>query len=296
MIGRPLMGVVIGDMAGSPYEVAPPTDLHFPLLTPQSQPTDDTILTLMVAEAVVDGHGDPEKTRLGVQRKLVEAVETWPHGGYGAKFLRWALCSDLAPYGSWANGAAMRVASVAWQYETLDDVETYARITAEVTHNHPEAVRGAETVAGLIWLANHGHTKDDLCYYAEKTKGYDLSTEATDWVVLTNPGDVLKILSTRKTRSALYSVPRSIRAFLETDSFEAAVRVAVCLGGDTDTQGSMTGGIAEAFYGGVPKDLAAQALALCPEDIRMKIVGFLKVKRQPLVEPSNPKRKRAHLA
>ena len=276
MIGRPLMGVVIGDMAGSPYEVAPPTDLHFPLLTPQSQPTDDTILTLMVAEAVVEGHGDSEKTRLGVQRKLVEAVETWPHGGYGAKFLRWALCSDLAPYGSWANGAAMRVASVAWQYETLDEVETYARITAEVTHNHPEAVRGAETVAGLIWLANHGHTKDDLCYYAEKTKGYDLSAEATDWVVLTNPGDVLKILSTRKTRSALYSVPRSIRAFLETETFEEAVRVAVCLGGDTDTQGSMTGGIAEAFYGGVPQCFADQALALFPTDIRIKIEGFLK--------------------
>lgn len=102
-----------------------------------------------------------------------------------------------------------------------------------------------------------------------------MSAVATDWEVLVKP-EALSVLSTRKTRSARYSVPRSIRAFLEADSFEEAVRIAVCLGGDTDTQGSMTGGIAEAFYGGVPQCLADQALALCPPDIRMKIEGFLK--------------------
>ena len=275
MIGRPLMGIVIGDMAGSPYEVAPPAHFDFALLTPQSKPTDDTILTLMVADAVLEGLGDPVRTQTCVRKKLVEAVETWPNGGYGAKFLRWALCSDLSPYGSWANGATMRVASVAWAYDSLKDVEAYARITAEVTHNHPEAILGAQTIAGLIWLANRGHDKDDLLYYAQKTKGYDLSAAATDWEVLVKP-EALSVLSTRKTRSARYSVPRSIRAFLETDSFEEAVRIAVCLGGDTDTQGSMTGGIAEAFYGGVPQCLADRALALCPTDIRMKIEGFLK--------------------
>lgn len=118
MIGQPLMGILIGDVVGSAYEIAPPQSLSFPLYTSRSHPTDDTVLTLAVADAVIEGKGNPQLTRELTKMKLVEAEETWPKAGYGARFLRWALCSDLTPYNSWANGAAMRVASVAWVYNT----------------------------------------------------------------------------------------------------------------------------------------------------------------------------------
>lgn len=270
MIGQPLMGIVIGDVVGSAYEIAPPQSLSFPLYTSHSHPTDDTVLTLAVADAVIEGKGNPELTKELTKLKLVEAVETWPKAGYGARFLKWALCSDLTPYNSWANGAAMRVAPVTWIYESLDEIEQYAKITAEVTHNHPEAILGAQTVAGLIWLGKQGYNKEDLLYYATKCKGYDISRLATDWDALGNP-EAQRILTQRKTRSASYSIPRCIRAFLDSESFEEAIRFAVCLGGDTDTQGSITGGIAEAFYGAVPSQIETEALSCCSMELKNKI-------------------------
>ena len=256
MIGQPLMGILIGDVVGSAYEIAPPQSLSFSLYTSHSHPTDDTVLTLAVADAVIKGKGNPQLTKELTKTKLVEAVETWPKAGYGARFLRWALCSDLTPYNSWANGAAMRVASVAWVYNTLDDIEAYAKITAEVTHNHPDAIRGAQTVAGLIWLAKQGYNKEDLLYYATNCKGYDVSQAATDWSIL-NDHNAQQVLAKRKTRSAVYSIPRCIRAFLESENFEEAIRLAVCLGGDTDTQGSITCGIAEVFYREIPDEIGS---------------------------------------
>lgn len=273
MIGVPLIGVVIGDAAGSVYEINAPDALDFPLFTPQSQPTDDTVLTLAVARAVIAGRDDPERTRELVRHELVEAINTWPRAGYGNKLLQWALSEQQAPYGSWANGAAMRVAPVAWIYESLEAVEQYARITAEVTHNHPEGVLGAQTVAGLIWLAKNRAGKDEMRCYAERF--YDLGHEATDWNVIGKPMFAQKVLRERKTRSARYSIPRSILAFLESNSFEEAVRYAVCLGGDTDTQGAIAGAIAEAYYGGVPEELKNAALQCCSPDIRANIELYL---------------------
>lgn len=274
MIGQPLMGILIGDVVGSAYEIAPPQSLSFPLYTSRSHPTDDTVLTLAVADAVIEGKGNPQLTRELTKMKLVEAVETWPKAGYGARFLRWALCSDLTTYNSWANGAAMRVAPVTWIYDTLDDVEQYAKITAEVTHNHPDAILAAQTIAGLIWLAKKGYNKEDLLYYATRCKGYDVSRLATDWDAIGNP-EAQKILTQRKTRSANYSIPRCVRAFLESDTFEEAIRLAVSLGGDTDTQGSITGGFAEAFYGEVPSQIKLDALCRCSTELVKKIQPYL---------------------
>ena len=274
MIGKPLMGILIGDVVGSTYEISPPTSSSFLLFSGQSHPTDDTVLTLAVAEAVIKGRDNPELTKDLTKTQLVEAVETFPQAGYGARFLRWALCSDLTPYNSWANGAAMRVAPVTWIYDTLDDVEQYAKITAEVTHNHPDAILAAQTVAGLIWLAKKGYNKEDLLYYATRCKGYDVSRLATDWDAIGNP-EAQKILTQRKTRSANYSIPRCVRAFLESDTFEEAIRLAVSLGGDTDTQGSITGGFAEAFYGEVPSQIKLDALCRCSTELVKKIQPYL---------------------
>lgn len=274
MIGFPLMGIVIGDVVGGGYEMAVPTTRDFALLGPNSRPSDDTILTLAVAEAVIAGRDDPGLTARLIRENLVKAVYRWPQGGYGARFLQWALSSDGAPYGSWANGAAMRVAAVTWVYESLEAVQEYAAVTAAVTHNHPEAIKGAQTVAGLVYLAGHGAGRDELQYYAEHEKGYDLSDRATDWAALCHP-DALAILRYRKTRSAQYSVARSIRAFLESNDFIDAVRIAVCLGGDTDTQGSMTGAIAQAFYRKIDPNLQADALACCPSLLQQEIMRYL---------------------
>lgn len=278
---HPLLAVAAGDAIGAGLEFAQPKTIDFALFVKGSVPSDDTVLTLAVARAVLAHRHDEEGTRWAVVNEMRAAVQKYPDAGYGSKFLGWSATAHPEPYGSWANGAAMRVASVAWAYDTLEDVERFAQVTAGVTHNHPEGLLGARAVAGITFLARTGTDKDTLRDYAQQTCGYDLSDEATDWAILSHPARRQVLLANRQKASARYSVPRAIRAFLESSSLEEALRLAVFLGGDTDTQAAMTGAMAEAYYGDLPQALAQATQSVMGgllwaeyEDVRRRILAL----------------------
>ena len=196
--------------------------------------TDDTVLTIALADSILHG------TRY--VDLLKRYFRAYPHAGYGASFHQWAQSRDAQPYNSWGNGSAMRVSPVGFACETLEEVLEQAQRRAEVTHDHPVGIKGAQAVAAAVFLARTGQSKEQIKGYVEATFGYHLDT----------PLDEI-----RKTYefhvSCQESVPQAIRAFLESDDFEDAVRKAISLGGDSDTLACMAGGIAQAFYGGVPE-------------------------------------------
>jgi ADP-ribosylglycohydrolase len=228
-----MLGAIAGDVIGSVHEGAGTKTKRFPLLGRYARFTDDTVLTVAVAECLLDGAEYVD----AFHRYFME----YPRAGYGGTFHGWALRKDRAPYGSWGNGSAMRVSPVAWAFETFEDVVRAAGRSAEVTHNHLEGIRGAQATAAAIFLARTGKTKTAIRAVMEGTFGYDLS-RTLDEIRPTYAFEV----------SCQKSVPESIVAFLESEDYEDAVRNAISLGGDADTMACIAGGIAEAFYGGVP--------------------------------------------
>jgi len=247
-----MLGAIIGDMVGSPYEfddtAIKTTD--FPLFSDESTYTDDTVMTIAVADALL---GRPQSDE-AAEAALVESMQRWgrqislPKGGYGGRFVRWLWSDDPHPYCSWGNGSAMRVSSVGWLYATLDETEHWADVSARVTHDHPEGIKGAQSTAAAIFLARTGASKDEIRAYVTKRFGYDLSRT------------LAQIRPTyHHVESCQETVPEAITAFLESSGFEDAIRLAVSLGGDADTQGAITGAIAEAAYG-IPDDIRTEAL------------------------------------
>ena len=182
-------------------------------------------------------------------------------------FHRWLHGDDPQPYGSYGNGSAMRVASAGWLYDSFDETWRKARLTAEVTHNHPEGIKGAECVAAVIWLARHGKTKDELRNFVEDTFGYDLSGTCDE----IRPGY-------HHAESCQETVPEAVTAFLEGTDFEDVIRTAVSLGGDCDTLTCIAGSMAEAFYG-VPPQLIEKCESLLPQDMLRVIRRFNKACR-----------------
>ena len=180
----------------------------------------------------------------------------YPDAGYGGMFGQWLRAEHPQPYGSFGNGSAMRVAAAGWLFDTLDKTLEMAKVTAEVTHNHPEGIKGAQAMAVAIFLARTGHSKPEIRQYVEQTFDYDLSRTCDE----IRPGY-------RHVETCQQTVPEAIIAFLESNSFEDALRNAVSLGGDSDTLACITGGIAEAFYG-MPQELRDETLKRLPEDIR----------------------------
>lgn len=257
-----MLGAIIGDMVGSPYEfdqnAIKTTD--FPLFSAQSCWTDDTVMTVAVAEALLSQPADDQ----AAQAVLVESMRRWgqqitlPKGGYGARFSGWLQSADPQPYGSWGNGSAMRVSSAGWLYPTLDATEHWAEVTASVTHNHPEGIKGAQATAAAIFMARTGRPKTDIKDYITRRFGYDL-TRAMDEIRPTY----------HHLESCQQTVPEAITSFLEATDFESAIRLAVSLGGDADTLGAITGSIAEAAYG-IPDDIRNEALTRL--DPRLKAV------------------------
>jgi ADP-ribosylglycohydrolase len=234
-----MLGAIAGDMIGSIYEgsrnkVKTP---HFqPLFGHYAHFTDDTVLTVALADSILSGADYVDK--------LKEYFRHYPHAGYGGTFYRWALSLSRAPYNSWGNGSAMRVSPVGFAHNTLDEVLAQAKRSAEVTHNHPEGIKGAQATAAAIFLARQRTSKDDIREYLQATFGYNLARTLDE----IRPDYCFDV-------SCQGSVPEAIIAFLESESYEDAVRKAVSLGGDTDTQACITGGIAQAFYGGVPDEI-----------------------------------------
>jgi ADP-ribosylglycohydrolase len=210
---------------------------HFELFPPGARFTDDTVLTVATAEALL-GDGDYS----GAYRRYGRA---YPNAGYGGSFYRWLLSEDAGPYDSWGNGAAMRVSPVGFAMGTSDDVLEEAARSATVTHNHPEGIKGAQATALVVFLARSGADKEDIRSEIECRLGYDLG-RSLDAIRPTYRFDV----------SCQGSVPESLIAFLESTDFESAVRNAVSLGGDADTMACIAGGVAQAFYGAIPRQIA----------------------------------------
>ncbi len=239
-----MYGAMLGDMIGAPYEFnRGGKTKDFPLFTAHSHYTDDSVMTVAVAEALLDAGKDPEQTK----ELLVNAMRRWgkkePDAGYGGMFSLWLRQENPQPYGSYGNGSAMRASPAGWLYDTLEETRQAARLTAEVTHNHAEGIKGAECVAAVIFLARNGKSKEGIREYVTSAFGYDLSRTCDE----IRPGY-------RHVESCQETVPEAVTAFLEGDGFEDVIRTAVSLGGDCDTLTCIAGSMAEAYYG-VPEAL-----------------------------------------
>ncbi|MBR3334616.1 MAG: ADP-ribosylglycohydrolase family protein [Clostridia bacterium] len=238
-----MYGAILGDMVGSVYEWHNIKTKEFPLLVPRSCFTDDSAMTVAVAEALLDSLGkDPEERKQAVVRSMQKWGRKYPDAGYGGRFYNWLYARDPQPYGSWGNGSAMRVSSAGWLFDTLEETRQAARDTACVTHDHPEGLKGAEATAAVIWLARNGRGKAEIRQFVEK-EFYPLK-QTCDQIRPEYRFDV----------SCQGTVPQAITAFLEGNGFEDVIRTAVSLGGDCDTLTCIAGGMAEAVYG-VPEDL-----------------------------------------
>ena len=264
-----MYGAILGDIIGSPYEFDRGSKTKdFPLFTCRSEFTDDTVMTVAVAEAFLNtcpGDGTEE-----MRQNLIRSMRCWGNryhnAGYGARFIRWLGAKDPKPYGSYGNGSAMRVSSVGWLFDDLETVRRMAHLSAEVTHNHPEGIKGAEATAGAIFLARAGHSKAEIKAYAVSL-GYDLSRTCDE----IRPGY-------RHVESCQETVPEAITAFLEGESFEDVIRTAVSLGGDCDTLTCIAGSIAEAFYG-VPEELKQACRERLPEDL-LRVLSWFEERMQ----------------
>ena len=260
-----MYGAILGDIIGSPYEFGRGNkSKDFPLFSEKSHFTDDTVMTIAVASVFMKIPEDApdEAIRLEVTRRLQLFGNRYPHAGYGGMFRRWLHAEDPQPYGSYGNGSAMRVSSVAWLYNDLDTVRRMARLSAEVTHNHPEGIKGAEATASAIFLARTGHSKAEIKAYIEGQFGYDLSRTC----------DEIRPIY-HHVESCQETVPEAITAFMEGESFEDVIHTAVSLGGDCDTLTCIAGAIAEGFYG-VPEELKQECRNRLDRHLRMVLDQF----------------------
>lgn len=259
-----MYGAILGDIIGSPYEFdRGGKTKEFPLFGPESTFTDDSVLTIAVCEALLDNRrGTAEVIRRAVAKSLVKWGRRYPHAGYGYGFSNWLHSRDHGPYRSYGNGAAMRVSSAGWLFDSLERTREAARATAEITHNHPEGIRGAESVASAIFLARTGRGKAEISRFIQDSFHYDLS-RTCDQI---RPGY-------RHVESCQETVPEALTAFLEGRDFEDVIRTAVSLGGDCDTLTCIAGSVAEAFYG-APEALKAECRRRLPGDMRGVLKRF----------------------
>ena len=263
-----MYGAILGDIIGSPFEFDQGGKTkEFPLFSKKSGFTDDSVMTLAVADALMTAGKDPERTKT----LLVYSMQRWgkkePDAGYGGMFYRWLRMENPQPYGSYGNGSAMRVSSAGWLYDTLEETREMARLTAEVTHNHPEGIKGAESVAAVIFLARNGKSKEEIREYVVSEFGYDLSLTCDE----IRPGY-------HHVETCQETVPEAITAFLEGNGFEDVIRTAVSLGGDCDTLTCIAGSMAEAFYG-VPEELKEECRERITPEMREILERFDKVRK-----------------
>ena len=249
-----MLGAIIGDIAGSRFEFNNARNDRFRLFTGECSFTDDTICTVAVADAILKGGSYGESIHGWCRR--------YPHpmGGYGGSFARWVHSDNPQPYGSFGNGSAMRVSPIGWLFGGKEDVEREAARSAAVTHDHPEGIRGAVTVAVSVWMMRRGCTKEELREYAESQYGRLPQLEF-------RPGE------NGFDESCMTAVPVSLSCFLASSSFEDAVRRAIVIGGDSDTIGAITGSIAEAAYG-IPVGLKDAAMSYLPGEMKCVINQF----------------------
>ena len=254
-----MLGAIVGDIIGSAYEFKNTKRKEFHLFTPKSKFTDDTVMTLAVARWLCD---DKEHRKETLVRHMQELGRRYPTAGYGGSFMRWLYNPEPQPYNSYGNGSAMRVSPVAFYAHSLQEALGLAKISAEVTHNHSEGIKGAQAIASSIYLARHGATKEEIKSYVEEQFHYDLSRQLDD-IRPTYSYDM----------SCQNTVPQALLAFLEGANFEDVMRSAVSIGGDSDTIAAMAGGIAQAFYV-IPKKLSSYCYALLTPELRGVLNDF----------------------
>jgi ADP-ribosylglycohydrolase len=250
-----MLGAIVGDIVGSVHEFSGTKSADFELFAPGCTFTDDTVLSVAVAECLLSGASYIDMFH--------EYALAYPNRGYGIGFLRWVQGGSREPYGSWGNGAAMRVSAVGFAFDDLERVLGEARRSAEVTHDHPEGIKGAQATSAAILLSRQGASKEEIREYVANTFGYDMN-RTVDGIRPSygfNP-------------SCQGTVPEAIIAFLDSKDFEDAIRLAISLGGDADTLACIAGGIAEAHYGGIPRKIARRGLALLDDRLRGTVERF----------------------
>ena len=250
-----MIGAIAGDIIGSIYEHDQIKTKDFPLFDARCVFTDDTVMTIAVADAILSQGSYLESVRrLGIR---------YPDAGYGGFFIKWLHSHDPKPYHSWGNGSAMRVSPVGFAFTTSEEILTHAKATADISHNHPEGVKGAQATALAVFLARTGSDKESIRSCISSQFGYDLDRTVND----IRPSYSFDV-------SCQGTVPEAIIAFLDSDSYEDTVRNAISLGGDSDTLACIAGGIAEAFYGGVPDVIRAKVRKTLPPELWSVIEEF----------------------
>ena len=260
-----MYGAILGDIIGSPFEFdRGDKTKDFKLFSRKSHFTDDSVMTLAVCEALLKVGQDA--TVKEIEDTVISSMQSWgrryPRAGYGGYFRRWLTARHPEPYNSFGNGSAMRVSAVGWLYDSLEKTRTVAKATANVTHNHPEGIKGAEATASAIFMARNSSSKEEIKKYIENEFHYDLNRTLNE----IRPGYHMD-------ETCQKTVPEAIIAFLEAKDFEDAIRNAVSLGGDTDTLGAITGSIAEAYYG-IPEWLMTECRKRINRDMRVVLDDF----------------------
>jgi len=250
-----MLGAIAGDIIGSIYEFENIKTTEFPLFSAGCTFTDDTVLTVALADCLLSGGN--------YANFMKEYYRLYPNAGFGGQFIKWAKSDDSKPYNSWGNGSAMRISPVGWFYNKLDEVLKKAEEFTAITHDHPEGIKGAQATAAAIYLSRTGSSKDEIRNYINNCHGYDLTPTCDD----IRPAYRFDV-------SCQGTVPQAIIAFLESTDFESSIRLAVSLGGDTDTIACITGSIAEAFYGGVPTNIASRTFMRLDEKLKKVTTRF----------------------
>jgi ADP-ribosylglycohydrolase len=253
-----IIGAITGDIIGSVYEWNNVKSVDFDLFCDESDFTDDSVLTLATMDAL---------TNKKEYKKVYQAFgKKYPNRGYGEKFYSWIYSKTPEPYNSWGNGSAMRVSPIGWYCNSIDEVMAEAQKSAEVTHNHPEGIKGAQSTAAAVYMARTGKNKQEIKEFIVDTFGYDLDRKIED----IRPNYQFDV-------SCQGSVPEAIIAFLESADFENAIRLAISIGGDSDTIACITGGIAEAYYKEIPDSIIENVLEILPQELVKIIEDFSKI-------------------
>jgi len=252
-----MLGAIAGDIIGSVYEHQPIKSTDFTLFQSRSRFTDDTVLTVAIADAIIKNND--------YQSALKTYGQAYPDAGFGMLFFNWLFASDSEPYNSWGNGSAMRVSPVGFAFDSVEAVLLEAEKSAAVTHNHPEGIAGAQAVALAVFLARKGGTKDGIKREIETRFGYNLGRTLDD----IRP-------AYRFDSSCRGSVPEAIIAFFESEDLEDAIRKAVSLGGDSDTLACIAGGIAHAYYREIPEWMVSKIYSRLPEAFIPVIESFVR--------------------
>ena len=259
-----MLGAIIGVIVGSIYEFDNIKTKDFELFDRECFFTDDTVMSIAVAEVLLDTQPDDREN--AIKNKLTASMKKlgreYPYAGYGGHFAGWLRTDDTQPYNSYGNGSAMRVSAAGWLYDDMFTTRYMARLTSAVTHNHPEGIKGAEATAAAIFLARNGASKQDIREYIEKEFSYDLNFTCDE------------IRSTYYfNETCMNTVPQAIVAFLDGESFEDVIRTGVSIGGDTDTLCAIAGSVAEAYYG-IPEDIGETAKSFLTEDLLEVVEKF----------------------